>query len=207
MNLWKNYTDALWETFPDFQRQPIWADWTGKRGTRLTAQVYTHEHFIKSREVDIWDEKSSIYNNILYPKTGSNLPCFGMDLMGFSENKVIIVFDFQHPVENYVYEVESLPYAEKEYRFFEMGNHFSKNIYVRYCKAEEVDDYLPMFKTYLLWYKHIVEEAQPTEGDIGVYKDFDAYMTKLDPVGGYLAGKFGKEKSESLVNDFLFCYK
>ena len=207
MNLWKNYTDALWETFPDFQRQPIWADWTGKRGTRLTAQVYTHEHFIKSREVDIWDEKSSIYNNILYPKTGSNLPCFGMDLMGFSENKVIIVFDFQHPVENYVYEVESLPYAEKEYRFFEMGNHFSKNIYVRYCKAEEVDDYLPMFKTYLLWYRHIVEEAQPTEGDISVYKDFDAYMTKLDPVGGYLAGKFGKEKSESLVNDFLFCYK
>ena len=207
MNLWKNYTDALWETFPDFQRQPIWADWTGKRGTRLTAQVYTHEHFIKSREVDIWDEKSSIYNNILYPKTVSNLPCFGMDLMGFSENKVIIVFDFQHPVENYVYEVESLPYAEKEYRFFEMGNHFSKNIYVRYCKASEVDDYLPMFKTYLLWYKHIVEEAQPTEGDIDVYKDFDAYMTKLDPVGGYLAGKFGKEKSESLVNDFLFCYK
>ena len=207
MNLWKNYTDALWETFPDFQRQPIWADWTGKRGTRLTAQVYTHEHFIKSREVDIWDEKSSIYNNILYPKTGSNLPCFGMDLMGFSENKVIIVFDFQHPVENYVYEVESLPYAEKDYRFFEMGNHFSKNIYVRYCSADKVDDYLPMFKTYLLWYKHIVEEAQPTEGDIGLYKDFDAYMTKLDPVGGYLAGKFGKEKSESLVNDFLFCYK
>ena len=207
MNLWKNYTDALWETFPDFQRQPIWADWTGKRGTRLTAQVYTHEHFIKSREVDIWDEKSCIYNNILYPKTGSNLPCFGMDLMGFSENKVIIVFDFQHPVENYVYEVESLPYAEKDYRFFEMGNHFSKNIYVRYCSADKVDDYLPMFKTYLLWYKHIVEEAQPTEGDIDVYKDFDAYMTKLDPVGGYLAGKFGKEKSESLVNDFLFCYK
>ena len=207
MNLWKNYTDALWETFPDFQRQPIWADWTGKRGTRLTAQIYTHEHFIKSREVDIWDEKSSIYNNILYPKTGSNLPCFGMDLMGFSENKVIIVFDFQHPVENYVYEVESLPYAEKDYRFFEMGNHFSKNIYVRYCSADKVDDYLPMFKTYLLWYKHIVEEAQPTEGDVGVYKDFDAYMTKLDPVGGYLAGKFGKEKSESLVNDFLFCYK
>tara|TARA_R100000234_G_scaffold83519_2_gene52920 strand:- start:65 stop:688 length:624 start_codon:yes stop_codon:yes gene_type:complete len=207
MNLWKNYTDALWETFPDFQRQPIWADWTGKRGTRLTAQIYTHEHFIKSREVDIWDEKSSIYNNILYPKTGSNLPCFGMDLMGFSENKVIIVFDFQHPVENYVYEVESLPYAEKDYRFFEMGNHFSKNIYVRYCSADKVDDYLPMFKTYLLWYKHIVEEAQPTEGDIGVYKDFDTYMTKLDPVGGYLAGKFGKEKSESLVNDFLFCYK
>ena len=139
-NLWKNYRDVLWETFPDFQRQPIWADWTGKKGTRLTAQVYTHEHFIKAREVDIWDDTTSVYNNILYPKTGSNLPCFGMDLMGFNENRVIIVFDFQHPVENYLYEVESLPKAEKEYRCFEMGNHFSKNIYVRYCKASEVDD-------------------------------------------------------------------
>ena len=130
-----------------------------------------------------------------------------MDLMGFSENKVIIVFDFQHPVENYVYEVESLPYAQKEYRFFEMGNHFSKNIYVRYCKAEEVDDYLPMFKTYLLWYKHIIEEAQPTGMDAtDTYTDFDKYMTRLDPVGGYLSGKFGKEQAEGLVNGFLFCY-
>jgi len=31
-------------------------------------------------------------------------------------------------------------------------------------------------------------------------------MTKLDPVGGFLAGKFGKEKADSLVNDFLFSY-
>ena len=33
-----------------------------------------------------------------------------------------------------------------------------------------------------------------------------AYMTRLDPVSGYLKGKFGKEKAESLVNDFLFEY-
>ena len=207
MNLWKNYKNVLHKTFPLHNGvDSVWAEWE-RKDTWLTAKTYTAPYIIKSREVEIWNEKSCIYNNIIYPKTGSNLPCFGMDLMGFSENKVIIVFDFQHPVENYVYEVESLPYAEKDYRFFEMGNHFSKNIYVRYCSADKVDDYLPMFKTYLLWYKHIVEEAQPTEGDIDVYKDFDAYMTKLDPVGGYLAGKFGKEKSESLVNDFLFCYK
>ena len=130
-----------------------------------------------------------------------------MDLMGFSENKVIIVFDFQHPVENYLYEVESLPKAEKEYRFFEMGNHFSKNIYVRYCKASEVDDYLPMFKTYLLWYKHIIDEAQPKGLDATeTYADFDTYMKRLDPVGGYLKGKFGAERAEGLVNSFLFCY-
>ena len=207
MNLWTNYKKALWETFPDFERtDPLWADWTGRKDSNLKATVYTHEHFIKAREVDIWDDTSSIYNNILYPKTGSNLPCFGMDLMGFNENRVIIVFDFQHPVENYLYEVDSLPKAEKEYRFFEMGNHFSKNIYVRYCKASEVDDYLPMFKTYLLWYKHIIEEAQPSDTDTSLYKDFDSYMIRLDPISGYLSSSFGKEESEKLIKEFFFSY-
>jgi len=56
-------------------------------------------------------------------------------------------------------------------------------------------------------YKEMVDEAKPTGMDTSVYKDFDTYMTKLDPVKGYLSGKFGSEKSESLVNDFLFCYK
>ena len=52
----------------------------------------------------------------------------------------------------------------------------------------------------------MVELEKPTGVDTSYYKDFDAYMTKLDPVSGYLKGKFGQEKAESLVNDFLFCY-
>ena len=71
----------------------------------------------------------------------------------------------------------------------------------------EVDDHLEMFKTYLTKYKDMVELEKPTGKDTSFYKDFDTYMTKLDPVSGYLTGKFGKEKAESLVNDFLFCFK
>ncbi len=52
----------------------------------------------------------------------------------------------------------------------------------------------------------MLELEKPSGYEIGVYKDFDAYMTKLDPVGGYLSGKFGKDRAESLVNNFLFCY-
>ena len=52
----------------------------------------------------------------------------------------------------------------------------------------------------------MLEKAKPTGTDTNAYKDFDSYMTKLDPVGGFLAGKFGKEKADSLVNDFLFSY-
>jgi len=106
-----------------------------------------------------------------------------------------------------LFSVDGLPKGKGDYRFFEPGNHFSENIYIQYCTMSEVDDYLDMFTEYLLKYKEMVDEAKPTGMDTSVYKDFDTYMTKLDPVKGYLSGKFGSEKSESLVNDFLFCYK
>ena len=206
MNLWKEYKDALHESI-DLHNGVghVWAQWESK-GTTLLAKTYTNKHLIKSREVEIWSDTSCIYNNILYPKTGSNLPCFGMDLMAFNENRVIVVFDFQHPVENYLFSIEGLPKAEKDYRFFEKGNHFSENIFVRYCKMEEVNAYLSTFKDYLTNFNFMLELEKPTGTDTSEYKDFDAYMTRLDPVGGYLKGKFGKEKAESLVNDFLFEY-
>ena len=206
MNLWKEYKDVLHDTIELHNGvHSVWAQWESKK-TYLTAKTYTNPYIIKSREVEIWNEKTCIYNNIIYPKTGSNLPCFGMDLMGFNENRVIIVFDYQHPVENYLFSVEGLPKAEKDYRFFEMGNHFSENIFVRYCKMEEVNAYLSTFKEYLTKYKDMLELEKPTGTDTSEYKDFDAYMTRLDPVSGYLKGKFGEDKAESLVNDFLFEY-
>ena len=206
MNLWKNYKEVLFETFPDIVKNYEWANWKGK-DTNLIANLYTHPHFIKAREVEIWNEKTCIYNNIIYPKTGSNLPCFGMDLMGFNDKKVIIVFDFQHPLEKYSFSVDGLPVYEGDYRFFEMGNHFSKNIYIAKCTMSEVDDHLDMFKKYLTEYKNMIELERPDGYASSEYKDFDTYMTKLDPVSGYLKGKFGKEQAESLVHDFLFCYK
>ena len=207
MNIWKKYKEILHQTFPLHNGVgSVWAEWYAK-DTWLTAKTYTTPYIIKSREVEIWNEKSCIYNNIIYPKTGSNLPCFGMDLMGFNENRVIIVFDFQHPVENYLFSVEGLPKGKGDYRFFEPGNHFSENIHIQYCKLDEVDNFLEMFTKYLLKYRDMLEDAKPSGSDTTVYCDFDTYMTKLDPVKGYLSGKFGVERSESLVNDFLFCYK
>ena len=206
MTIWQNYISAYRSMLP-MKIEGLWAGWEGK-GTYLNAITHSHPHFLKSRQVDITDGKNvDIFNCIAYPKTGSNLPCFGMDLMKFSEKKIIIVFDFQHPTENYLFSVDGLPKHEGEYRFFEPGNHFSENIYIRYCTPEDVDDHLDMFKKYLQCYVDMIELEKPTGTDTSVYKDFDAYMTKLDPVGGFLTGKFGKEKADSLVNDFLFSYQ
>ena len=217
MNLWKNYKKVLHNTFELHNGvDSVWAEWTGKKDHMLTAKTYTNKYFIKAREVEIWNENSCIYNNILYPKTGgdlcvqcgwgSNLPCFGMDLMGFNENRVIIVFDFQHPTEHFKFEVAGLPKPTEDYRFFEKGNHFSENIFVRKCKMDEVDQYLDMFTEYLTVYMNMLDKAKPDGTDTSVFADFDAYMTRLDPVGGYLKGIFGEDKAEELVKEFLFCY-
>jgi hypothetical protein len=131
-----------------------------------------------------------------------------MDLMGFFDKKVIIVFDFQHPVENYLFSHPDLPKAEGTFRFFEPGNHFSENVFVRKCTMSEVNDYLDDFAAYLQAYKEMLESKKPNGFDTDeTYRDFDTYMKKLDPVSGYLSSKFGKEKAEQLVNDFLFCYE
>ena len=95
MHLWNNYKSVLFRTFPDLRYGEDWANWESK-GTSLIARTYTSPYIIKSREVDIFSPKSSIYNNIIYPKTNAKvptglLPCFGMDLMGFNEKRVIIV--------------------------------------------------------------------------------------------------------------------
>ena len=204
MNLWSDYKAALFDIFP-MDKILRWGYWKSK-DTTLVAQLFHNSSIIKSREVEIYSDKSCIYNNIIYPKTGSNLPCFGMDLMGFFDKKVIIVFDFQHPKENYPYKVDGLPKFEGDIRFFEPGNHFSENIYVAYCTMSEVNEHLDMFKKYLTKYVDMLELEKPTGTDTSVYKDFDSYMTKLDPVAGYLSGKFGKDKAQRLVNEFLFTY-
>ena len=204
-NLWQNYKKVLNNTFL-LEEDPLDMTWVGKRNTTLTAKIYRHKYFLKAREVEIYNENSCIYNNILYPKTGCNLPCFGMDLMGFSDKKVIIVFDFQHPVENYLFKHPDLPVATEDYRFFEKGNHFSENIFVRKCKMDEVDQYVGEFAQYLDAYRRMVEAVQPDGEDTTIYSDFDTYMTRLDPVGGYLKGIFGEERAEQLVKSFLFCY-
>ncbi len=205
-DLWAGYKSAVFDTFPDLKFEKQHESWTNKRGVNLTADLYSGKYFIKSRHVDIWDEKLNIHNNVIYPKTGHNLPCFGMDLMGFSEKKVIIVFDFQHPVENFLLKVPPLPKTEETYRFFEKGNHFSDNIFVRYCRMEHVNTYLPTFKYYLSLYKEMIDNAKPTGTDTSLYKDFDSYMIRLDPISGYLSSSFGKEESEKLIKEFFFSY-
>tara|TARA_R100000742_G_C4278426_1_gene101207 strand:- start:621 stop:1253 length:633 start_codon:yes stop_codon:yes gene_type:complete len=206
-DVWSDYINVLRDRLGLLDGESSnWARWTGKN-IELEATIHTPKYCLKSREVTIWNTKGTcIYNNIIYPKTGANLPCFGVDLMMFFPKKVVLTFDFQHPKENYPFSVEGLPKCEGDIRFFEPGNHFSDNLYVRKCTMEGINDYLEDFTKYVETFADMLYCKKPEGLDTTEYTDFDQYMTKLDPVAGYLANNFGKEKSEKFVNEFLFSY-
>ena len=179
----------------------------------LDSILYEGEYIKKARVTDISQGVSSIYNNIIYPKTGKNLPCLGMDLMAFFQNKVIITFDFQHPLEYYDFDDEIVrenmgEYAgnTKEIRLFDPGNHFSRYVFVRKCHMDQIEDYLPDFEKYVSTYAKLLANAKPTEENMTEFSDFDKYMLKLDPVSGYMSSNFGKEFGEKYTNEFLFEY-
>lgn len=207
--LWNNYKEVLNEYF---DLEETFSEIKEEKDTKLVSKLYQSQHIMRSRETEITDSKGCIYNNILYPKTGKNLPCLGMDLMGFMQKKVIIVFDFQHPKEHYDFDDpiikgtmgHYLDNTDKDIRFFEPGNHFSRYIFVRKCHMDQVDEYLDDFRRYVEAYRLLLHTYNPTESNYSEYRDFDTYMRKLDPVEGYLSGKFGKEYAKQYVEDFLF---
>lgn len=181
--------------------------------TDLVSKTYSGDYVLKSRETYIDNGKSFIYNNIIYPKTGCNLPCLGIDLMAFMEKKVIIVFDFQHPKEHYEYyhpiiDGNMSDYIDntKDIRFFEAGNHFSRYVYVRKCQMSEISNYLTDFQKYVKVYADLLDHSKPTGSDESEYCAFDQYMLELDPVSGFMESNFGKEFGERYVHDFLFPY-
>ena len=70
----------------------------------------------------------------------------------------------------------------------------------------EVNNYLDDFKQYLTVYKDIVETEAPYGYDAFQYRDFDAYMRKLDPISGFMRSIYDEQKSKAFVDDFLFVY-
>lgn len=207
---WQKYHDIL---FKYLDLQETYTSSHTHKDVKMRSILYSGEYILKSRLTDISQGITSIYNNIIYPKTGKNLPCFGMDLMAFFEKKVIITFDFQHPKEYYDFDhhvvremMSEYEGNTKEIRFFEPGNHFSRYVFVRKCHMNEVDQFLPDFEKYVATYAKILEIEKPSEKEILDYKIFDKYMLELDPVSGYMSSTFGKEYGERYVNEFLFEY-
>ena len=69
---------------------------------------------------------------------------------------------------------------------------------------DEVDQYVGEFAQYMEAYWKMVNAVEPDGEDTSVYADFDTYMTRLDPVGGYLKGIFGRGQSRATCQIISF---
>jgi hypothetical protein len=210
--MWKEYTDYLYETLK-FEVVDV-GHALGKNDAILGSALYSGEHILKSRATIIEDGETSIYNNIVYPKTGQNLPCLGMDLMCFFEKKVIVVFDFQHPTPHFDWYNPFMTCHLGEMLIIHQRILDSLRLVITSQGTSMFVSVLPMrfpdhleyFKKYVDVYKRLLDTTKPTGEDTTVYKEFDRYMLELDPVSGLMERKFGEEFAKDYVENFLFGY-
>ena len=66
IDLWSEYRKAVFDIFPDLKFEKQHTNWVNDKGINLTADLYSGEYFIKSRHVDIWNDKLNIHNNVIY---------------------------------------------------------------------------------------------------------------------------------------------
>ena len=62
-DLWAGYRSAVFDVFPDLKFESNHATWENKKGTKLTADLYSGKYFLKSRHVDIWDGNCLLYTS------------------------------------------------------------------------------------------------------------------------------------------------
>ena len=73
--MWKEYQKYL------IQQLKLGKTYQGnkeKNGVFLESNLYVGPGILKARETIITVGETDIYNNIVYPHTGKNLPCLGM---------------------------------------------------------------------------------------------------------------------------------
>jgi len=199
-----------------------------KKNVNLSTWGVTHKKRIQfARAVSINSPNYSVLNFLIIPNTSYNVPFFGVDFVSLP-NSHLLVLDFQPSlnVENQFSNelIEkliklkklchaSLPIAEKMSddvaRFFSPGLIWSK------LPKEDNSDYLianqlyNSFTEYLKLYLEILFESNEvnpklqTELRIG-QNNYLKYRRDKDPARPMLSSLFGKEFTESLIQEVLF---
>ncbi len=199
-----------------------------KKNVNLFTWGVTHNQRIQfARAVCINSPNYSVLNFLIIPKTSYNIPFFGVDFVSLPNNH-LLVLDFQpslnveNQFSNELIEKllklkklchSSLPIAEKMSddvaRFFSPGLIWSK------LPKEEFSDYLianqlyNAFTKYLKLYLEILFESNEVNAKLQKQliigqNHYLTYRRDKDPARPMLSSLFGKEFTESLIQEVLF---
>jgi 15,16-dihydrobiliverdin:ferredoxin oxidoreductase len=196
----------------------------GKSPATITSWCYQCPEFRKIRYTYIDAGASAqIFNSVIYPSFGYELPLLGIDFLSFGQVKNLIVMDFQPLFQDeaylrkYIHPLKALhdQYPDLaqnlEMKFYDANQYFSKYLLFAKTDPETVKTrVLEAFKDYLNLYWQMLAEAQPaTEPDeirriMKAQKDYDQYSADRDPASGLFSSYFGHEWAERFLYEFLF---
>ncbi|MBW4552246.1 MAG: 15,16-dihydrobiliverdin:ferredoxin oxidoreductase [Aphanocapsa sp. GSE-SYN-MK-11-07L] len=196
----------------------------GKSPAAITSWCYQCPEFRKIRYTYIDAGASAqIFNSVIYPSFGYELPLLGIDFLSFGQVKNLIVMDFQPLFQDevylrkYIHPLKSLhdrypDLAQNlEMKFYDANQYFSKYLLFAKTDPETVKTrVLEAFKDYLNLYWQMLAEAQPLTDSADIQrivqaqKDYDQYSADRDPASGLFSSYFGHEWAERFLYEFLF---
>ncbi|MBW4618525.1 MAG: 15,16-dihydrobiliverdin:ferredoxin oxidoreductase [Cyanosarcina radialis HA8281-LM2] len=168
-------------------------------------------------------ESAQIFNSVIYPSHGYDLPLLGVDFLSFGKVKNLIVLDFQPLFQDLDYQnkyIKPLQTLHGKYpdlaqdlemKFYDANQYFSK--YLLFAKTDAptvATRVFDAFKDYLDLYWQLLENASPlTDASdiqriVKAQKDYDRYSAERDPASGLFGSYFGHEWSEKFLYGFLF---
>lgn len=196
----------------------------GRNPATIQSWCYECAEFRKIRYTYIDAGASAqIFNSVIYPSHGYELPLLGIDFLSFGQVKNLIVMDFQPLfqdeayLEKYIHPLQMLHdrYPDLaqglEMKFYDANQYFSKYLLFAKTDPETVRTRVfEAFKDYLNLYWTMLDQAEPLSDPrdiqriVKAQKDYDQYSADRDPASGLFSSYFGHEWSERFLYGFLF---
>ena len=209
-------------------KESIYGSKNSKKNVNLFTWCVTHKKRIQfARAVCIHSPNYSVLNFLIIPTTTYNVPFFGVDFVSLPKSH-LIVLDFQPSINiknqfsNELLETllilknrchSSLPRAEK--MSLEVERFFSPGLIWSKLPKEESSDFLianqlyESFTEYLKLYLEVLfasKEVNPKlqKALMNGQNNYLKYRRNKDPARPMLSSLFGKEFTESLIEEILF---
>jgi hypothetical protein len=149
---------------------------------------------------------------VIYPEEFCEAPIFGCEYLRIGGIKFFGGIDF-HPLsqaETYLREyidnyLDDMPDTSAETsKFYDLSTYFSKKFWLKTHSEDFYEEFYKQTGEYLIRYKQLLEEAEPTHSMWGLHKKYDLHMGTHDPARGILKAYFSKEFSDFYIEKFLF---
>lgn len=157
-------------------------------------------------------EKFSAETLVVYPNELCEAPIFGCEYLRIGGKKFFGGIDF-HPLsqekeylDQYIeYYLGDFPCTSAETsKFYDLSTYFSRKFWFKKDPCDFYGEFQRQTREYLIRYRELLEESEPTHSMWGLHKKYDTHMGDHDPAHGILKAYFSEEFANFYIRNFLF---